>query len=78
MERDNMERIERDKPKTINRSGVYIYNGTESEIQLPLKRFPDSSVSSLIPVGWCEEGKGFPPPETRSNIPMDRQLPDGD
>ena len=28
--------------------------GTESEIQLPLKRFPDSSVTSLIPTGWCE------------------------
>ena len=26
--------------------------GTEAEIQL-LKRFPDSSVSSLIPTGWC-------------------------
>ena len=26
MERDNMELIERDKPKTINRSGIYIYN----------------------------------------------------
>ena len=33
----------------------YIDNyGTEAEIQLLLKRFPDSSVSSLI--GWCEEG----------------------
>ena len=30
--------------------------GTEAEIQLPLKRFPDSSISSLILVGWCEEG----------------------
>ena len=29
---------------------------TEVEIQLPLKRFPDSRVSSLIRVGWCEEG----------------------
>ena len=28
-------------------------NGTEVEIQLLLKRFPDSSVSSLIPTGWC-------------------------
>ena len=27
--------------------------GMEAEIQLPLKRFPDSSVSSLIPTGWC-------------------------
>ena len=27
--------------------------GTEAEIQLPLKRFPDSSVSSLIPTDWC-------------------------
>ena len=30
--------------------------GTEMEIQLPLKSFPDSSISSLIPAGWCEEG----------------------
>ena len=28
---------------------------TEAEIQLPLKRFPDSSDSSLILAGWCEE-----------------------
>ena len=27
--------------------------GREAEIQLPLKRFPDSSVSSLIRTGWC-------------------------
>ena len=26
---------------------------TEAEIQLPLKRFPDPCVSSLIPTGWC-------------------------
>ena len=25
----------------------------EAEIQPPLKRFPDSSVSSLIQTGWC-------------------------
>ena len=25
----------------------------EVEIQLPFKRFPDSSVFSLIPTGWC-------------------------
>ena len=30
-----------------------IVRGTEAEIQLLLKRFPDSSVSSLIPTGWC-------------------------
>ena len=29
---------------------------TEAEIQLPLKSFPDSSASSLIQAGWCEEG----------------------
>ena len=36
--------------------------GKEAEIQLPLKRFPDSSVSSLILVElvW----KGIPPPKT--------------
>ena len=33
-------------------------------MQLPLKRFPDSSVSSLILVGWCEEGH----PATRVRI----------
>ena len=27
--------------------------GTEAKIQLLLKNFPDSSVSSLIPTGWC-------------------------
>ena len=27
--------------------------GTEAEIQLPLKRFPDFSVPSIIPIGWC-------------------------
>ena len=30
--------------------------GTEAEIQLLLKRYPDSSVSSLIQIGWGEEG----------------------
>ena len=35
---------------------LYFTRGTEAEIQLPLKRFPDSSLSSLILVGWCEEG----------------------
>ena len=51
-------------------------SGKEAEIQLWLKRFPDSSVSSLISVGWCEEG--HPTTKTCSNIPMDRQLRDGD
>ena len=32
------------------------YRGTEVEIQLPLKRFPDSSYSFLIQGGWCEKG----------------------
>ena len=50
--------------------------GMEAGIQLPLKKTPDSSISSLILVGWCEEG--HPATKTRSNIPMDRQLPDGD
>ena len=31
----------------------YMNYGTETEIQLPLKRFSDSSVSSLIQTGWC-------------------------
>ena len=42
---------------------VYLIHGytlviyeMEAEIQLLLKRYPDSSVSSLILVGWCEEG----------------------
>ena len=30
--------------------------GTEVEIQLPLKSFPDYNVFSLIAVGWWEEG----------------------
>ena len=30
--------------------------GMEAEIQLPLKKFRDSSLSSLIRAGWCEEG----------------------
>ena len=34
----------------------FFHNGTEAEIQLLLKRFPDSSISSLILAGWCEEG----------------------
>ena len=50
--------------------------GMEAEIQLPLKRDPDSSVSSLIQAGWCEEG--HPITKTRSNIPMDKQLSYGD
>ena len=32
---------------------VSLIGGTEAEIQLPQKRFPDSSVSSLVPTGWC-------------------------
>ena len=34
---------------SINHGSGY---GTDAEIQLPLKRFPDSSVSSLIRTGW--------------------------
>ena len=30
-------------------------NRTVRTLQLPLKSFPDSSISSLIPAGWCEE-----------------------
>ena len=36
----------------------------EVEIQLPLKRFLDSSVSSLIQAGWCEEGH----PATKNSL----------
>ena len=32
---------------------LFSVSGTEVEIQLSLERFPDSSVSSLIPTGWC-------------------------
>ena len=32
---------------------LIIVFGTEIEIQLPLKRIPDTSVSSLIRTGWC-------------------------
>ena len=35
--------------------GVRIYV-MAAEIQLPLKSFQDSSICSLIPAGWCEEG----------------------
>ena len=28
----------------------------EAEIQLPMKTFPDSSVFSIIQIGWCAEG----------------------
>ena len=39
-------------------SNIYLFicHGMDAEIQLPLNRFPDSSVSSLILVGWREEG----------------------
>ena len=37
---------------------------TSAEIQLPLKRFPDSSVSFLIPTGWC--GRASHPGELSS------------
>ena len=37
---------------------------------------PDSSVSSLILIGWCEEG--HPATRTRFNIPRDRQPIYGD
>ena len=41
----------------MRKKGEICYNlDMEAKIQLPLKRFPDSSVSSLILVGWCEEG----------------------
>ena len=50
-------------------------NGTEAEIQLPLKSFPDSSISSLIPVDWCEEEH----PATKNLLQNPhRQLPYGD
>ena len=38
--------------RDLKNSSVFGY-GTEAEIQLPLKRFPDSSVFSLISTGWC-------------------------
>ena len=40
---------------------------TRTQSSCLLKRFPDSSVSSLILVGWCEEG--HPATKTCSNIP---------
>ena len=40
------------------------YSRTEAEIQLPLKRFSDSSVFSLIRAGWCEEGH----PATKNSL----------
>ena len=38
------------------RKKLLALDGTEAEIQLPPKSFLDSSVSSPIPAGWCEEG----------------------
>ena len=46
---------------------LYWYD-MEAGIRLSLKRFPDSNISSLIRVGWCEE------PKTCLIIPMDRHL----
>ena len=40
--------------------------GTVADIQLPMKRFPDSSVSFLIRPNWSV-WKGIPPPNTCSN-----------
>ena len=37
----------------MHECSAYVHNSTVAEIQLPLKRFPDSSVSSLIRTGWC-------------------------
>ena len=48
------------------------HDGTEAEIQLPLKSFPDSSVSSLIPPGWCEEGC----PTTKNSLKHSHGLTD--
>ena len=42
---------------------------------LPLKEVPDSSISSLIPVGWLAWGRASRHQKTRSNIPRGRQLP---
>ena len=60
----------------------YLLGGTGGRIQLLLNRLPDSSVSSLIRAGWCQEER------TSRNfsifiylkpiIPRDRQLPHGD
>ena len=44
-------------------------------IQPSLERLPDSCVSSLIRAGWRQEGHSVA--KNHSNIPMDRQLPDG-
>ena len=33
-----------------------VFNGMEPEIQLPLKRFPDSGFFHLMRAGWFEEG----------------------
>ena len=41
-----------------------------------VKRLPDSNISSLIKLVGVR--KDIQSPKTSSNIPMDRQLPDGD
>ena len=44
-------------------------------IQLPLKRLPDSIISSLIQAGWRQVRKNIQSPKPCFNIPRDRQLP---
>ena len=46
--------------------------GTETEIQLPLKRLPDSSVSSLIRTGWCGRASRASCHQKLAPIPMGR------
>ena len=68
---------------TYTYSVLYIVRTTEAEIQLPLKRLPDSSVSSLIR-SWLASGRAS---GQNSQLPMNgwqlvdhriRLLPDCD
>ena len=48
-------------------------------MQLLLKRLPDSSISSLIRAGWCQEGHRSGHHELVPIFPwIDNLLPDGD
>ena len=51
-------------------------SGTEAEIQIPLKRFSNSSVSSLFRNWLILEG--HPGHQNLTPIPMDKQPPNGD
>ena len=58
--------------RTDTIQGRYSIPGVEAEIQLPLKRFPDTSVSSLI-FSWLTPGRASGH-QKLAPIPMDTHL----